>query len=117
MSPRRNWDSPNPSLASECVPPPRIGGEHSPAGEGLGESQFRRLEKNLSTLPTLRVPYSTWRLVKAGHGVEGPFLNVRICIHNDSHLLCRQTVSKGGGGGGNRKKTYLNLKGWFLGYI
>jgi hypothetical protein len=25
----------------------------SPAGEGLGESQFRRLEKKLSTLPTL----------------------------------------------------------------
>ncbi len=29
-------------------------GAHSPAGEGLGESQFRRLEKKLSTLPTLR---------------------------------------------------------------
>ncbi len=26
MSPRRNWDYPNPSLASECVPPPRTGG-------------------------------------------------------------------------------------------
>ncbi len=25
----------------------------SPTGEGLGESQFRRLEKKLSTLPTL----------------------------------------------------------------
>jgi hypothetical protein len=22
MSPRRNWDSPTPSLASECAPPP-----------------------------------------------------------------------------------------------
>ncbi len=55
MSPRRNWDSPNPSLASECAPPPPepgVGG-HSPAGEGLEESQFRRLEKKLSTLPTL----------------------------------------------------------------
>jgi hypothetical protein len=31
----------------------RGGGAHSPAGEGLGESQFRRLEKKLSTLPTL----------------------------------------------------------------
>ncbi len=30
-----------------------LGGSHSPAGEGLGESQFRRLEKKLSTLPTL----------------------------------------------------------------
>jgi hypothetical protein len=55
MSPRRNWDSPDPSLASECAPPPRPGGggAHSPAGEGLGKSQFRRLEKKLSTLLTL----------------------------------------------------------------
>ncbi len=29
------------------------GGAHSPAGEGLGKSHFRRLEKKLSTLPTL----------------------------------------------------------------
>ncbi len=29
------------------------GRAHSPTGEGLGESQFRRLEKKLSTLPTL----------------------------------------------------------------
>jgi hypothetical protein len=29
------------------------GGAHSPAGQGLEESQFRRLEKKLSTLPTL----------------------------------------------------------------
>jgi hypothetical protein len=54
MSPRRNWDSPNHSLASECAPPPRKGGgANSPAGEGLGESQFRRFDKKLSTLPTL----------------------------------------------------------------
>jgi len=52
MSPRRNWDSPNLSLVSECAPPPPWG-VHPPAGEGLGESQFRRLEKKLSTLPTL----------------------------------------------------------------
>jgi hypothetical protein len=47
MSPRRNWDSPTPSLASECAPTPgaKGGGAHSPSGEGLGESQFRRLEK------------------------------------------------------------------------
>jgi hypothetical protein len=32
---------------------PRGGGANSPAGEGLGESQFRRLEKKLITLPTL----------------------------------------------------------------
>jgi hypothetical protein len=54
MSPRRNWDTHNPSLASECAPPHRTGGAaHSPGGDGLGESQFRRLEKKLSTLPTL----------------------------------------------------------------
>ncbi len=56
MFPCRNWDSPNPSFASECAPPPRTGGGEgadSPGGEGLGESQFRRLEKKLSTLPTL----------------------------------------------------------------
>jgi hypothetical protein len=26
MSPRRNWGSPNPSITSECSPPPRTGG-------------------------------------------------------------------------------------------
>ncbi len=38
MSPRRNWDSPTPYLASECTPPPgaKTGGAHSPAGGGLG---------------------------------------------------------------------------------
>jgi hypothetical protein len=50
MSPRWNWDSPTPSLASECAPPPGTRGEEalSPADEGLGESQFRRLEKSLA---------------------------------------------------------------------
>ncbi len=60
MSPRRNWDSPNPSLTSECAPPPGPGGAHSPAGEGLGESQLLRLEKKLSTLPIL------WQQVLSG---------------------------------------------------
>jgi hypothetical protein len=50
MSPRRNWDSLTPYLASECAPPPGTKGgvAFSPAGEGLGESQFRRLEKSLA---------------------------------------------------------------------
>jgi hypothetical protein len=63
MSPHRNWDSPNPYLASECAHPPRNGGggAHSSAGEGLGESQFRRLEKKLSTLPALWIePKRLW---------------------------------------------------------
>jgi hypothetical protein len=55
MSLRWNWDSPNPYLASEWSPTPRTEGvgAHSLAGEGLGESQFRRLEKKLSALPNL----------------------------------------------------------------
>jgi hypothetical protein len=41
--------------ASVYPPPPpnRGGGARSPAGEGVGESQFGRLEKKLSTLSTL----------------------------------------------------------------
>jgi hypothetical protein len=37
-APRRNWDSPNPFLASECSLPPRNRGEgaHLPAGGGMG---------------------------------------------------------------------------------
>jgi hypothetical protein len=50
MSPPRNWDSPTPlSPASVPIPPElKGGGAHSPAGEGLVESQFRRLEKSLA---------------------------------------------------------------------
>jgi hypothetical protein len=51
MSPRGNWDSP-PPLPQTSVPlPPGTtggGGAHSPAGEGVREYQFRRLEKNLA---------------------------------------------------------------------
>jgi hypothetical protein len=72
-SPRRNWDSPTPSLSSECAPPPGTkGGDHLPAGEGLGESQFRRLEKKLSTLPTLCADVS---VLYAGEG-EGRLPNM-----------------------------------------
>ncbi len=39
--------------ASVLPPEPKGEGTHSPAGEGVGESQFQRLEKKLSTLPTL----------------------------------------------------------------
>jgi hypothetical protein len=38
---------------SRHPPGTKGGGAHSPAGEGLGKSQFRRLEKKLSTLPAL----------------------------------------------------------------
>jgi hypothetical protein len=44
FSSRRNGDSPTPFAAGECAPPSfgSKGGAHSLAGEGLGESQFRR---------------------------------------------------------------------------
>jgi hypothetical protein len=40
MFPRRKWDSPNPSLASECALPPRTGGRgaHSVRGRGSPNS-------------------------------------------------------------------------------
>jgi hypothetical protein len=41
--------------ASKSVVPrnQKVGGTNSPAGEGMGGSQFVRLEKKPSTLPTL----------------------------------------------------------------
>jgi hypothetical protein len=63
MSPRWNWDSPNPFPASECVLPP--------PWTGVGESQFRRLDKMFSTLPTLwctlltTVSTTVWMLISA----------------------------------------------------
>jgi hypothetical protein len=36
-----------------CLSPRTGEGAHSPGGEGMGESQFRRLETKLSNLPTL----------------------------------------------------------------
>ncbi len=41
------------SPASVPLPPEPGGGGQSPAGEELGESQFRRLQKKPNTLPTL----------------------------------------------------------------
>jgi hypothetical protein len=54
-----------PPLSPASVPLPRYheGGTYSPAGEGLGESQFRRLEKKLSSLPTLWVVVKQWKQV------------------------------------------------------
>jgi hypothetical protein len=45
---------PHPLSRSECVshPEPKEGRTHWPAGEGVGESQFGRLEKKPSTLST-----------------------------------------------------------------
>jgi hypothetical protein len=46
---------PTPLSPANVPLPPERGGAHSFAGEGLGESQLRRLEKKLSILPTLCV--------------------------------------------------------------
>ncbi len=56
MSPRRNWDSPNPSPASECAPPPGLkgGGGHTRLrlrGQGSPNS-ISTTENKLSALPT-----------------------------------------------------------------
>ncbi len=70
MSPRWNWDSPicTHSLAT-CAPPPGTKGwgehAHLRAGEGLEESQLQRLEKKLSTLPTL-CKFVTSQKLRAG---------------------------------------------------
>jgi hypothetical protein len=55
MSPRRNWDSPTHSLASECAPPPgNKGGGHTRLRvRGWGSPNSNEWSKRLSTLPTL----------------------------------------------------------------
>ncbi len=56
MSLRRNWDSPNSSLASECAPPPRTvggGGGHTRQGvRGWGSPNSDDWRKSLA-LPAL----------------------------------------------------------------
>ncbi len=51
FSSRPNWDSPTPSPAGECVPPPLVplegGGGHSLAEQGVGESQFGQGNRRL----------------------------------------------------------------------
>ncbi len=46
----------SPASVPHPLEPEGGGGAHSPAGEGLGESQFRRLEKKPSTLHILCGP-------------------------------------------------------------
>jgi len=74
LFPCRNWDSPHPLPPRECAPPLEPGGgARSPAGEWEGKSQFGRLEKKLSTLPTLwlTLKICRFRLDKG----QGSFLN------------------------------------------
>ncbi len=52
--PRRNWDSPTPSLASECAPPPGTKGVgRLSCGWGGGGVPIPTTGEKLSTLPTL----------------------------------------------------------------
>ncbi len=55
MSPRRNWDSPIPSLARECVSPPRTkgGGDTLACGLGVGGVPIPTTGEKLRTLPIL----------------------------------------------------------------
>ncbi len=55
MSPRQNWGLSHPLSRQRVCPTPPTKGEKGTlaCGLGVGESQFRRLEKKLSTLPTL----------------------------------------------------------------
>jgi hypothetical protein len=50
MSPRRNWDSPTPSLASECAPIPgtKRWGAHSPVQVGVGSPNSDDWRKSLA---------------------------------------------------------------------
>ncbi len=76
LSPRRNWDPPTPSPASDCVPPlwnQRRGEIHSPASEGVGGAQFGRLEKKPSTLSSL------WGTVKKEINSMRIYIVINIC--------------------------------------
>jgi hypothetical protein len=55
MSPRRNWDSPTPPLASECAPPPgtKGGGGHNRLRVRGGGVPVPATGEKLSNLPTL----------------------------------------------------------------
>ncbi len=46
-----NWDSPNPSPASECAPPPTKGGEHTRLRVGSGGVPIPTAGEKLITLP------------------------------------------------------------------
>jgi hypothetical protein len=65
LSPRWNWDPPPLPQASVPLPPePGGGGGVHTACEGVGESLFERLERKLSTLPTLWVAQLRARLLR-----------------------------------------------------
>ncbi len=86
LSPRPNWERPNPSPTSECVPPgTKGGGTHSPAGEGVGrEYQFGRPEKKSSYLSTLWYE-SIFSLIEFMYSSTGKFskcLPITVFLHD-----------------------------------
>ncbi len=72
-----------PSGVSSSIPGVRVGGSSPTSiksfeGEGLGEFQFRRLEKKLSTLPTLwlwGLNYQIWFDLSDSSGSESRILH------------------------------------------
>ncbi len=103
MSPRRNCDSPNPCLASDCgLPPEADGGTHSPAGEGLGESQFWRLEIKLSTLPTLWLDGTILRFCHMWGTMHEPVYHPPPPSTPPSEILIFKTAASGAWVGGGR---------------
>ncbi len=60
---------PHPFGRKRVYPPPpgpKGGGAHSPSAKGVRESQFRRLEKKLGTLPTLCINSSQSPMLLGG---------------------------------------------------
>ncbi len=94
---------PSPRNESECAPPP--GGEaHSPGGEGMGSSQFQRLEKKHNTLSTLccqvkvrghRIDLS--EIEAAAHRIAGVSRACALCFRPgqpDQRVLCYYTAEE-----------------------
>jgi hypothetical protein len=51
FSSRPNWDSPTPSPADKCAPPPLVpGGDPLACGKGVERSQFQRGDRHCGTL-------------------------------------------------------------------
>ncbi len=113
--------TPHPSPQASVLPLERKGGIPSPAGEGVGGSQFRRLEKKLSTLlcgylkfksdPTgsenvsVKFQIQLWIYIE-----QDPFFSLWFKVLNASRqeLSCF-FGSKGGGGGSS---TRFRMRGW-----
>ncbi len=63
MSPRWNWDSPTPSLASECAlpPEPKGGGAHLLVGGGWGSPNSDDWRKSLALCLLFGATFLEWR--------------------------------------------------------